>query len=93
MAICNLPPRTLWVFAIGETAMLIKLIFGAIAILVGLRMLGAAIYTFTSGKVLVRRGVKTQWVSAPPNTDFFKLLFRDVLMGILLVVLGIALIF
>lgn len=73
--------------------MLIKLIFGAIAILIGLRIVGAAIYTFTSGKVLVRKGVKTQWVSAPPGTDLFKLLLRDALMGILLVVLGVALIF
>ena len=73
--------------------MLIKLIFGAIAILIGLRIVGAAIYTFTSGKVLVRKGVKTQWVSAPSGTDLFKLLLRDALMGILLVVLGVALIF
>jgi hypothetical protein len=68
-----------------------KLLIAAIAILIGLRMVGAAIYTFMNGKVLVRQGLKTKWVPVPPDTDFFKLLFRDTLMGVLLVILGIAL--
>jgi hypothetical protein len=69
----------------------LRLLIGGVAILIGVRMIGAAIYTFFSGKVLVRHGVKTKWVAAPPDTDFLVLLFRDGLMGILLVVLGVAL--
>jgi hypothetical protein len=77
--------------AIGENRMVLRLIFGLIAIVIGLRMVGAAVYSFFNGKVLVRKGLKTQWVAAPSDTDFFKLLFRDVLMGVLLVILGMAL--
>lgn len=68
-----------------------KFLIAAIAILIGLRVVGAAIYTFMNGKMLVRKGLKTEWVPVPPDTDFFKLLFRDTLMGVLLVILGIAL--
>ncbi|MBN1217518.1 MAG: hypothetical protein JXM69_01200 [Anaerolineae bacterium] len=70
----------------------VKFLLAAIVILIGLRMVGAAIYTFFTGKILVRKGVKTRWVSASPETDFLQLLFRDGLMGALLVVLGIMLI-
>lgn len=70
----------------------VKLLIAGIVILIGLRMIGAAIYTFFTGKKLVRKGLKTKWVIAPPNTDFLVLLIRDSLMGILLVVLGVVLI-
>jgi len=68
-----------------------KFFIAAVVILIGLRMIGAAIYTFFTGRVLLRKGLKTQWVSAPPETDFLKLLIRDGLMGALLVVLGVVL--
>ena len=70
----------------------LKLLIAAIVIIIGLRMVGAAVYTFFTGKVLVRQGRKTNWVAAPADTDFLKLLFRDSLMGVLLIILGVALI-
>ncbi|MBN1994029.1 MAG: hypothetical protein JW953_15120 [Anaerolineae bacterium] len=69
-----------------------KLLIAAIVIVIGLRLIGAAFYTFFTGKMLVRRGRKTRWVSAPADTDFLTLLIRDGLMGALLVVLGVVLI-
>ena len=71
---------------------LIKLFFGFVVIIVGLRTAGMGIYTFFTGKVLVREGMKTKWISAPSDTDFLKIMARDVLMGALLVVLGVVLI-
>ena len=71
---------------------LIKLFFGFVVIIIGLRTAGMGIYTFFTGKVLVREGVKTKWISAPSDTDFLKIMARDVLMGGLLVVLGVVLI-
>lgn len=71
---------------------LLKLLIGFVVIIVGLRTAGMGIYTFFTGKVLVRQGVKTKWVSAPSDTDFLKIMAKDVLMGGLLVVLGVVLI-
>ena len=71
---------------------LIKLFIAFVVIIIGLRTAGMGIYTFFTGKVLVREGVKSKWVSLPSDTDFFKILARDVLMGGLLVVLGVVLI-
>jgi hypothetical protein len=70
----------------------IKLFIAFVVIIIGLRTAGMGIYTFFTGKVLVRQGTKTKWISAPSDTDFFKILARDMLMGGLLVVLGIFLI-
>jgi len=70
----------------------IKLFIAFVVIIVGLRTAGMGVYTFFTGKVLVRQGTKTKWIDAPANTDFLKILARDVLMGGLLVVLGVFLI-
>jgi hypothetical protein len=71
---------------------LLKLFIAFLVIIVGFRTAGMGVYTFFTGKVLVREGVKSKWVSASPDTDFFKILARDVLMGGLLVVLGVVMI-
>ena len=70
----------------------LKLFIAFVVIIVGLRTAGIGIYTFFTGKVLARQGTKTKWIDAPAETDFLKILARDVLMGGLLVVLGVALI-
>ena len=70
----------------------LKLFIAFVVIIVGLRTAGMGIYTFFTGKVLVRQGTKTIWIAAPAETDFLKILARDVLMGGLLVVLGVFLI-
>jgi hypothetical protein len=72
--------------------MVLKIFVAAVVILIGSRMVGIAIYTFFTGKVLVRHKTKTKWVAAPSDTDFTTLLLRDGLMGVLLVILGVALI-
>jgi hypothetical protein len=70
---------------------IVALFIAALVVIVGLRMVGAAIYTAFTGKVLVRRGVRAQWVTAPNQDVIWGIAFRDGLMGILLVVLGVAL--
>ena len=70
----------------------IKLFIAFVVIIIGLRTAGIGIYTFFTGKVLVRQGTNTKWIDAPAETDFLKILTRDVLMGGLLVVLGVVLI-
>ena len=70
----------------------IKLFIAFVVIIIGLRTAGMGVFTFFTGKVLVREGTNTKWVDAPSDTDFLKILARDVLMGGLLVVLGIMLI-
>jgi hypothetical protein len=72
--------------------LIIKLLAAFVVIIIGLRLAGMGIYTFFTGKVLVREGVKSKWVAAPSDTDFLKIMARDVLMGALLVVLGVVLI-
>jgi hypothetical protein len=67
----------------------IKLFAGLVVIVIGLRTTGMGIYTFFTGKVVVRQGIKTKWINAPADTDFLKIMARDVLMGGLLVVLGV----
>jgi len=71
---------------------IIKLFIAFVVIIVGLRTAGMGVYTFFTGKILVRQGTKTKWVNAPSDTDFLKIMARDVLMGGLLVVLGVVLI-
>jgi hypothetical protein len=67
------------------------LFIAALVVIIGLRMVGAAIYTAFTGKVLVRKGVHAKWVTAPNQDVIWGIAFRDGLMGILLVVLGVAL--
>ena len=70
---------------------IVALFIAALVVIIGLRMVGAAIYTVFTGKVLVRRGVRTQWVTVPNRDVTWGIAFRDGVMGILLVVLGVAL--
>jgi hypothetical protein len=70
---------------------IVALFIAALVVIIGLRMVGAAIYTAFTGKVLVRKGVHTKWVTAPNQDVIWGIAFRDGLMGILLVVLGVAL--
>ncbi|GEM_PF-1283958 len=75
---------------------MIRITFFFVAILIallGLRMIGVAIRTAISGKVLVRHGFRTDWQPASSRYDALKIAFRDGLMGILLVLLGVVIIF
>jgi hypothetical protein len=71
--------------------MVIKFLVAGIVIVIGLRAVGAGFYTFFTGKILVRDGMKTKWVSAPSDTDFLTRLIREAVWGALLVILGIVL--
>lgn len=71
---------------------IVALILAAFSMLFGFRLVVTALQTAISGKVLVRRkGFQTQWLPAPDRNTVLKVAFRDALMGILLIVLGIAL--
>ncbi len=65
------------------------LIAGAV-ILLGLRLTGIALQTALTGKVLVRKRWQGHWQSVPHN-EALKVAFRDGLLGILLVLLGVML--
>ncbi len=52
-------------------------------------MIVTALRTALSGQILVRQGVRTRWRPAPTMNDAWKVAFRDGLMGILLIALGI----
>jgi len=71
---------------------IVAIFIAGIAILFGVRMVITALITALSGKVLVRQGVRTKWQPAPTMNDAWKVAFRDGLMGLLLVILGLALI-
>lgn len=71
---------------------IVGIFFAAFALLFGLRMVVTALRTALSGKILVRQGIRTRWEPAPTMNDAWKIAFRDGLMGILLVVLGVMLI-
>jgi hypothetical protein len=70
---------------------ILALFIAFVVVIIGLRMIGAALYTAFTGKVLVRKGVHTKWVTAPNRDDTWGIVFRDGLMGVLLIVLGMAL--
>ncbi|MCB0209021.1 MAG: hypothetical protein KDJ52_06820 [Anaerolineae bacterium] len=65
----------------------------ALSIIFGLRMIVTAAQAIYTGKVLVRHGIRTQWQPAPAMSDVWKIAFRDALMGVLLITLGVMLIF
>ena len=69
------------------------LFFATIVLLFGLRLVLTALQSLLSGKVLVRRGIRTEWQPAPAYNDVWKVALRDGLMGVLLIVLGVMLIF
>lgn len=64
-----------------------------LSILFGLRLITTAVQAIVTGKILVRQGIRTKWQPAPDMSDVWKLAFRDVLMGVLLIILGVMLIF
>ncbi len=70
----------------------LKFLLAGIVIVIGMRAIGAGLYTFFTGKILVRDGVKTKWIDAPSDTDFLTRLIREAVWGLLLVVLGVVLI-
>ena len=71
---------------------ILGIVLAVIAILLGLRMVFSAIYMAFSGKVMVRQGLRNHWVTAPSMNDAWKMAFRNALMGLLLVILGVALV-
>ena len=65
------------------------LIIAALVILFGLRLAGIALQTAVSGKVMTRRGLRSQWQPAPSRQAALQIAFRDGLMGRLRIILGI----
>lgn len=71
---------------------IVGLILAALSMIVGFRLLVMAFQMAMSGKILVRqKGFKAKWVPAPNMSAAWKMAFRDGLMGLLLIALGIAL--
>jgi hypothetical protein len=68
----------------------VGILVGFTVILLGLRIAIIGIMTAFSGKVLVRAGLRTRWEPAPSMEDAWRLAFRDAVMGILLIILGVA---
>jgi len=62
-----------------------------IVIILGFRLITTALRAALSGKVLVRRGLRTEWRPVSSMNEVWGAAFRDTIMGILLIVLGIAL--
>jgi hypothetical protein len=71
---------------------ILSILLAAFAIIIGLRMAFIAAITAFTGKILVRTGLRSYWQPAPTMNDAWKYAFRDGLMGILFIILGVALI-
>jgi hypothetical protein len=71
---------------------ILGIIFAVLAILMGLRITFIGVITAFSGKVMVRRGIKSGWEPAVNRDEVWRFALRNVVMGILLVILGVALI-
>ncbi len=72
---------------------IVGIVFAAFSILFGFRLLVTALQTAISGKILVRQGrIRAKWQPAPTIDVAWKAAFRDGLMGLLLIALGLALI-
>ncbi len=65
--------------------------FAAIVLLFGFRMVITAFRMAMSGKVLVRKGIRSEWQPAPNIKDAWGAAFQEGLMGIMLIALGVAL--
>ena len=63
-----------------------------ILLLFGLRLVVTAIQTAFTGKILIRKGFRTEWLPAPTVNDAWKIAFRDGLMGVLLIGLAVVLV-
>ena len=68
------------------------IVFAVFAIIIGLRMAFIAVRTALTGKIVVRRGVRSHWETLPNRDDVWRHAFRDAIFGILLIILGVALI-
>jgi len=71
---------------------ILGIVFAAFAIIIGLRMAFIAVRTALTGKIVVRRGIRSHWETLPNRDDVWRHAFRDAIFGILLVILGVALI-
>ncbi len=70
----------------------LAIILGAAALYFGVRLLLIAGRIAFSGQILVRNGTKSQWQPAPSSDYVWKMAFKEGLMGLLFVILGVALI-
>ncbi len=67
-------------------------IFLAVAsLLMGIRLIYLAAMTAFTGKILARGGLRTHWEPAPSLSHAWKLAFRDALLGLLFIILGVVL--
>jgi hypothetical protein len=68
------------------------IVIAALAFMIGLRLVVTALQAALTGKILVRDGFRrSKWQPAPSRDDAWRAAFRDGLMGILLIVLGVML--
>ena len=72
---------------------ILGIIIAVLAIILGLRIAIIAIMTVFSGKILVRKGLRSSWQTPANTDDIWRFAFRDAIMGILLIILGVVLIF
>jgi hypothetical protein len=70
---------------------ILSLAIAIFLLMFGVRMVVTALRTALSGKILVRQGAQFKWQPASTMNDAWKIAFREGLMGILLIVLGVAL--
>ncbi len=70
----------------------LAIILGGAALFFGIRLLLLAIRIVFSGQILVHKGTRSHWQPASTPQDTWKSAFREGLMGLLFVILGIALI-
>ena len=68
---------------------LFAIVIAGLVFVFGFRLITVAIKTALSGKVLIRQGLHSDWQRAPNRNEALKIAFRDGLMGLLLIVLGI----
>ncbi|MEW5957558.1 MAG: hypothetical protein AB1801_07535 [Chloroflexota bacterium] len=68
---------------------ILAIAMAALVFVAGFRLITVAIKTALSGKVLVRQGLRSDWQRAPDRNEALKIAFRDGLMGLLLIVLGV----
>lgn len=67
-------------------------VVAVLTIMFGLRLIITAIQAALTQKILVRQGIRTKWQPASNTNEVWRIVFRDALMGILLLILGIMLI-
>jgi len=85
--------KTLQVYDINPhslTAMkILAVLFAIFILLYGLRLLTIAGQSLFTGRVLVRRGLKTQWEPGVDMKETLTIAFKNGLMGLLLIILAI----